>query len=112
MEEFSVTTTTSGAVSIMSVTGRVDSSTASQLDAQLDELIHKTNKIVLDLQGLAYLSSAGVRAIAKAAKATQKAGGGVKLASIPSLVAEVLELVGMNQILETFPTTDEAVKSF
>jgi anti-sigma B factor antagonist len=112
MENFSVTSAAHGEVTVVSVTGRVDSITASALDSELEKIAREHNKMVLDLKDVAYLSSAGVRAIVRVLQSAKKTGGGVKLASIPSHVADVLETVGMMQMLDVFPSVDEAVAGF
>jgi anti-anti-sigma regulatory factor len=48
----------------------------------------------------------------KVLQSTQKTGGGVRLANLPDNVIDVLETVGMTQMVETYPTVDEAVAGF
>jgi len=112
MESFSVKSELNGDVTIVTVTGRVDSVTAATLDADLTKILHDNKKIVLDVKDVNYISSAGIRAIVKLLQSAKKAGGGVKLANVPANVVEVLETVGMLQMLEAFPAVDEAVASF
>ena len=112
MDEFSVSSELNESVSIVTVTGRVDSVTAAALDTELTKIVSEHKQIVLDLKGVDYLSSAGVRAIIKALRSAEKSGGGVKLAHIPNVVAEVLETVGMMQTLEVYPSVDEAIAGF
>jgi len=112
MDNFSITSELNGDVTIVTVTGRVDSVTAATMDADLTKIVHDHKKIVIDTKNVDYISSAGIRAIVKVLQSAKKAGGGVKLANTPANVVEVLETVGMLQMLETFPTVDEAVASF
>lgn len=112
MDEFSVSSELNEGVSIVTVTGRVDSVTAAALDTELAKIVSTHKQIVLNLKGVDYLSSAGVRAVVRALRNAEKSGGGVKLANIPNVVAEVLETVGMMQALEVYPTVDEAVAGF
>lgn len=101
------------AVSIMKVQGRVDSDTAPELDGALSKLLADgRNKIVLDLQGVDYLSSAGLRALVKALKDAQGAGGDVRLASVSEAIRGVLLTVGMMQMFKLFPTSEEAAAGF
>lgn len=101
-----------GNVSAAGITGRVDSATAATLDSELAKMAHANDRIVLDLSGIANMSSAGVRVIARIMKNTSKAGGGVKLALVPQNVMDVFETVGMVQILQIYPSVEEAVASF
>ncbi|HAV75901.1 MAG TPA: hypothetical protein DCX53_00960 [Anaerolineae bacterium] len=112
MDSFSVTSERKGNITIVTVSGRVDSVTAARLDDELAKFVHDNKQIVLDLNGVEYMSSAGIRAIAKALRSAEKAKGALKLASISKNVTEVLETVGMMQRMQTYPTVDEAVASF
>ena len=112
MDNFSVTSELNGDVMVVTVSGRVDSVTAATLDTELGKIAHNNKKIVLDLKDVEYMSSAGIRAIVKVLQSAKKVDGGAKLANIPGNVVEVLETVGMLQIVEAFPSVDEAVASF
>lgn len=112
MDNFSVQKTVSGDVAVVAISGRVDSLTAVTLESELTKVMKEHKKIVLDMKSVEYVSSAGVRTIMKVLQSTQKSGGGVKLASVSKTVSEVLENVGMTQIVKVFSSADEAVASF
>lgn len=100
-------------ISVMNVKGRVDSETASELDNALSQLLSdQRNKIVLNLNEVEFLSSAGLRAMVKALKGAQSRGGDVRLASVSEPIAGILLTVGMNQMFRTFSTTEEALMGF
>ena len=112
MDEFSIKSERNGNTTVITVSGRVDSVTAATLNEELGKLVHGDNKIVVDMQDVSYLSSAGVRAIVRTAQAAEKSGGSLKLARIPNQVMQVLENVGMMQMFQSYPTVDEAIASF
>ena len=112
MDDFSVQHEHNGNVTVVTISGRVDSVTAATLDVELGKIVHESKKIVLDLKDVLYLSSAGVRAILRASQSAQKSEGGVKLACIPDLVMEVLENVGVMEVLKSYPSVDEAIAGF
>jgi anti-sigma B factor antagonist len=112
MGNFFVQSDTSGNVAVVSASGRFDSETSHSLDAELTKVLGEKNKIVLELKGVEYLSSAGLRAIVKALQAAQKAGGGVRLACASEPVETVLRTVGMMEMLKIYPSVDEATASF
>jgi len=112
MDNFSIQHEHNGNVMVVTVSGRVDSVTAATLDAELAKIIQENKKIVLDLKDVVYLSSAGVRAIVRVSQSAQKSQGGVKLARIPNSVMEVLENVGMMEVLNSYPSIDDAVANF
>ncbi len=109
MTTLSINTSVDSGASIVTVSGRVDSETAPQLDDALAQLAAGgKNKIVLDLKGVDYISSAGLRAIVKAGQAAQKSGGELRLAAVSSAVETVLRTVGMLQMFKLYNTSGEA----
>ena len=78
--------------------GRLDSSTAPELDAAVDEAIAAANSMVLDFADLVYTSSAGLRIILKAQKAMSKKGG-LKLINVSDDIKEVFDITGFLDIL-------------
>jgi anti-sigma B factor antagonist len=100
-------------VAVMSVTGRVDSATAPELESQLRALVDsgKTH-IVLDLKNVEYMSSAGLRAMVSTLKAVKRVNGDLRLANPSARVEEVLHLAGLTSIFTMFPTQEAAVGSF
>lgn len=99
-------------ISVIKVKGRVDSDTAPELDDALTKLLQDNNKIVLNLEGVEYVSSAGLRAIVKAHQNAKKSGGNVHLASVSRSVEGVLLTVGMMQMFKMFSTSEEAAAGF
>jgi anti-sigma B factor antagonist len=70
------------------------------------------NRIVVDMAGVDYTSSAGLRVFLGMVKETRSAGGDVRLAAMQPPVRKVLELSGFTSILKAFDKTDAAVASF
>lgn len=112
MDEFSVTSEPKKNATVVMITGRVDSFTAEILDTKLSKIVQEQNKLVLDLQNVSYLSSAGVRAFLRVAQSAHKAGGDARLARVPKLVGEALYMVGVLEKLKAYPSVDEALASF
>ncbi len=100
-------------VAVVKVTGRVDSSTAPDLDKSLQDLLAvDRSQLVLDLQETEYMSSAGLRVLVANHKAANRSGGALRLAQPSSRVNEVIELAGLNSVFEIYPDLVEAVGSF
>ncbi len=113
MEKLSLETDNTRSISVMKIMGQVDSETAPELDRALSGLLADgRNKIVLDLTGMDFMSSAGLRALVKALKGAQGSGGDVRLASVPETVQGILLTVGMTQMFKLFPTSEEAATGF
>jgi len=113
MSTLSFETDNTQGASVMKVKGRVDSDSAPELETALTKLLNEgRNKIVLNLQSVDFLSSAGLRAIVKAYQGAKKTGGDVRLAAVSEPIEVILRTVGMMQMLKMYPTDQEAVASF
>lgn len=100
-------------VSVVKVSGRVDSATAPELEKSLQGLLDSNrNQIVLDLQATEYMSSAGLRVLVAMHKAAKKGSGGLCLAQPSARVSEVLDLAGLTPVFDVYPDLVEAVGSF
>ena len=100
-------------VSLVTVAGRVDSATAPDFEKALQSLIQANrNQIVLDLNGVEYMSSAGIRGMVSALKAAKSGGGDVRLAQLSTRVKDVLELAGLQSIFTIYDSLIEAVGSY
>ena len=76
--------------------GRLDTTTAPELEKFLSENYDGAGSIVLDCEKLAYISSAGLRVLLSAQKTTK---GAMKLINVCELVMEVFEMTGFADIL-------------
>lgn len=83
---------------MMSLSGRLDTTTASDLEASLADVLANAKALVLDLAGLEYISSAGLRVILKAQK-TMCVRNGMKLVHVPEAVLEVFDITGFSDFL-------------
>jgi anti-sigma B factor antagonist len=100
-------------VSVVKISGRVDSATAPDLEKALQELIDADrHQVVLDLQDTEYMSSAGLRVLVSTLKAAKKSGGDLKLAHLAGRVKEVLDLAGLAPVFNIYGDVVEAVGSF
>ena len=76
--------------------GRLDTTTAPELDNFLSENYESAASIVIDCEKLSYISSAGLRVLLSAQKKTK---GAMKLINVCELVMEVFEMTGFADIL-------------
>ena len=80
------------------VVGRLDTITAPVLEQTINENVGSTQSLVLDLKGLEYISSAGLRVLLGAQKKMHQIGS-MKLNGVCEEVMEVLEMTGFADIL-------------
>ena len=83
---------------IIELVGRLDTTTAPALDKAINEDIADTKNLTIDLKGLEYISSAGLRVILGAQKKMQKIGS-MKVTNVCEAVMEVFEMTGFADIL-------------
>lgn len=95
------------------VVGRVDSSNANELDSTLQQLIKDSHeKLALQLTGVSYMSSAGLRAIVSALREAKKKRGDVRIVAPSERVAEVFSLAGLTPLFQMYDDMETAVASF
>lgn len=78
--------------------GRLDTMTAPELEKELEASLDGVDALVLDLKGVEYVSSAGLRVILKAQK-LMNAKGGMKVTGANAMIMEVFEITGFIDIL-------------
>ena len=83
---------------IIEIVGRLDTITAPALDKTINEDIGDAKNLVLDLKGMEYISSAGLRVLLSAQKKMQKIGS-MKVTGVCAEVMEVFEMTGFADIL-------------
>ena len=80
------------------IVGRLDTITAPALDKTINEDIGETKNLVLDVKGMEYISSAGLRVLLSAQKKMQKIGS-MKVTGVCQEVMDVFEMTGFADIL-------------
>ena len=83
---------------VIDLVGRLDTTTAPALDKTIAEDIGDTKNLVLNIKGLEYISSAGLRVLLSAQKKMQKIGS-MKVTNVCEAVMEVFEMTGFADIL-------------
>lgn len=83
----------------LQVAERVDTTTAPQLQYEIDKVTDETNKLVLDFKDLIYVSSAGLRVLLSAHKTMLKKGGSLVITNVSEDILEIFEVTGFSDIL-------------
>ena len=87
-----------GSEAIIEVAGRLDTITAPVLEQTVGENLEGVQSLILDMKGLEYISSAGLRILLSAQKKIQSFGT-MKLINVCEEVMEILEMTGFADIL-------------
>lgn len=94
---------------IAQVAGRVDSANAREFEQALSAAISDDSKVVLDLGGLAYISSSGLRVLLLVAKALRNKGAEFGLCSLSDPIREVFEISGFDKIIPIYGSLADVV---
>ena len=80
------------------VVGRLDTTTAPDLEASLKESFEGVTKLILDFAALEYLSSAGLRVLLAAQKVMNKQGEMI-IKNVNETINEIFEVTGFSDVL-------------
>ena len=87
-----------GQITTREIAGRLDATTAPVLDKTVMEDLGDTKDLILDMKGLEYISSAGLRVLLGAHQKMQSIGS-VKVINVCEAVMDVFEMTGFADIL-------------
>jgi anti-sigma B factor antagonist/stage II sporulation protein AA (anti-sigma F factor antagonist) len=100
-------------VVVLAVSGRIDHATAEAFKADLAPHLARCaagqDSVVLDVAGVDYVSSAGLRVLMLAAKQAKAQQGYLALAAVQPLVLEILEISKFTLVLRIEPSVRDAV---
>ena len=100
-------------ISILEVSGYLDTTTAIELENALYGLLKRDQyKVIVDLARVSYISSAGWGIFIGEIKEIRSHGGDLKLTGMTGDVHEVFQLLEFNSILECYPDADTAEAAF
>jgi len=98
---------------VLSVAGRLDQDTCDDFRQELmkhvEQTAHEGGAIVLDLEGLEYVSSAGLRCFMLASRQAKSQHGRILVAALQPMVAEIFEISHFNLVFQVLPTVREAL---
>lgn len=96
---------------VISVKGKVDAVTAPEFEKALANLIAQgENTLLLNLIGLEYISSAGLRSILATAKQLKTKNGKILFSGLKGPVKDVFNISGFGTIFKIFETKEDALK--
>ncbi len=100
-------------VSEVRVDGVIDTTTAGELEQVIDSLLKRDRyRMVLDLAGVDYISSAGWGIFISHIKEVRANGGDIKLANMITNVYEIYELLEFDKVLKVYGSVDAAREDF
>ncbi len=100
-------------VKVLAFEGRLDNQTSPDAEKQLLQLIEAgETKILVNLEKLAYTSTAGLQVLLVAAKRLKTADGDLRICSLNEAVKEVFEISGFSTIFTIFESEIAALEGF
>lgn len=102
-------------VDLVRMSGRIDHSTAPEMERVLQNILKDGRySIVVDMSGVSYISSAGLKVLQATAKSARNAllGGDLRIAGLTPHVNEIFETIGFNQLFKLYADPLDAVGSF
>ena|SRR6266566_7006075 len=96
---------------ILALSGKLDAMTAKTFEDKILGVINSgTQRLVVDLSQLEYVSSSGLRVLLLAAKRLQGTDGKIVLCALKDQIRQVFDLAGFSSILRIYGSRDEAIK--
>ncbi len=93
-----ITKSMNGTALEVALEGRLDTTTAPELEQELKNSLDGATELTMDFSKLDYISSAGLRVLLSAHK-TMRAKGGMKVTNVNEIVKEVFDVTGFADIL-------------
>ena len=84
----------------LEITGRLDTTTAPNLESVINELFDDTKELIFDMSDVEYISSAGIRVLMGAYKKMNFAQGKIRIEKTNDMVREVFEMTGLSEMLD------------
>ena len=107
-----MTTRTVNDVTIVDVFGYLDTLTSGQASEEMTRLAKGKNKVLVNLENLAFLGSAGIRVLLRTSLTLRKSGGKLKLCNATGGAKKVIELCALDTFLDFYDSESMALAAF
>jgi len=101
-----------GDVIVLGPVGRIDNDTSPDFQAKLLGSVGLDGaRVLVDLNGVDYISSAGLRALMMASKQSKASAGRLAVTSLGPVVKEIFEISRFSLVVQVFDTPGEALEA-
>ena len=108
-----ITQRVEGDVTVLLPEGRIDTLAADEMDQALQAAVAGgSHKIVVDMSGVEYIGSAGLRSLAAVLVKSRAEGGDMKLAALNKRVTRVFKIIGFDLLMSVHDTSEAAIADF
>ncbi len=113
MDRLTIEEEHAGDIVVLRLRGLIDSGTSQLLEDKFKDLVSGENvRVVVDLKGIDYISSAGWGIFVGEIKGIRERNGDIKLAGMTPDVREVFDLLEFNALLQPYDSKEDAVAVF
>jgi anti-sigma B factor antagonist len=106
-----ITVKSSGQVMVVEMAGDIDSNTTPQAQEQILPLVQPGAKILLDMSGVEYMSSAGLRMLLSTYRQVSRQNGGIVLVGLAEEIKDTMSVTGFLNFFMIRDTVDEGLKA-
>jgi anti-sigma B factor antagonist len=100
-----------GQVTVVEIAGDIDSNTAPQAQEQVLPLVQPGSKVLLDMSGVEYMSSAGLRMLLSMYRQISRGDGGIVLVGLSEEIKDTMSVTGFLNFFTTRDTVDEGLQA-
>ena len=100
-----------GQVTVVEMAGDIDSNTAPQAQERILPLTQQATKILLDMSGVEYMSSAGLRMLLSMYRQMLRQNGGIVLVGLSEEIKDTMAVTGFLNFFTTRDTVDEGLQA-
>jgi anti-anti-sigma factor len=101
-----------GEVTVVDISGMLDTNTSGVASDEMGKVAGTSDKLLLNLENLEFLSSAGLRVFLRTAKLQKGSGGAIKVCGATGVVQEVMEISGFGSLLDLHDSESDALAAF
>jgi anti-sigma B factor antagonist len=101
----------SGQVTVVELAGDIDSNTAPQAQERILPLLQPAVKILLDMSGVEYMSSAGLRMLLSMYRQVSRQNGGIVLVGLAEGIKDTMSVTGFLNFFTIRDTVDDGLKA-
>ena len=96
-------------LSIVTLEGELDGQSAPDMESQILPLICANCKILLDMSGVSYISSIGLRALLLLHRETSNSQGHIVISGLSEMIYDTMHITGFLDFFEAYDTRDQAL---
>ncbi len=98
-------------ISIITLEGELDGQSAPGMESEILPLVYPQCRILLNMSGVSYISSIGLRALLLLHRETSDKKGRIVLSNLPEMIYDTMFITGFLDFFEAYDTADEGLRA-